>query len=303
MRKKINIFVASLIFATILWGSISLSDVYYTNINVKLALTNLPQGYSTGTTLPEKINVRVRGQGWKLLSINVGPETEFRVALDKDSGSHSVNLTKYLETNRLLFSDVEIIKIYPDSINFFVERVITKKLQVVSGLDLNFKPGYGLASEIIFKPDSIFVSGPVTYLKEMNAIRTESKTFTSLDSKIETEIGFPRLQGFSFSTNIIDAQIDVQRIVDDQFEEILVEVIDMPVGKEVVLLPNKISIQVRGGIDILGKLKPNHFKAYVKYQTLVQDSTGSVKPEISLPKNVTLQYTKPDRLRYVIRSF
>lgn len=303
MRKKINIFVASLIFATILWGSISLSDVYYTNINVKLALTNLPQGYTTGTTLPEKINVRVRGQGWKLLSINVGPETEFRVALDKDSGSHSVNLTKYLETNRLLFSDVEIMKIYPDSINFFVERVITKKLQVVSGLDLNFKPGYGLASEIIFKPDSIFVSGPLTYLKGMNAIRTESKTFTSLDSKTETEIGFSKLQGFSFSTNIVDAQIDVQRIVDNQFEEILVEVIDMPIGKEVVLLPNKISIQVRGGIEILGKLKPNQFKAYVKYQTLVQDTTGSVKPEISLPENITLQYTKPDRLRYVIRSF
>ena len=80
MRKKINIFIASFIFATILWGSISLSDVYFTNVDVKLALVNLPQGYTIGTPLPEKINVRVRGQGWKLVSINVGPETEFRVA-------------------------------------------------------------------------------------------------------------------------------------------------------------------------------------------------------------------------------
>lgn len=303
MRKKINIFIASLIFAAILWGSISLSGIYYTNIDVKLALINLPQGYTTGSKLPDKLNVRVKGQGWKLLSINVGPETVFRVVLDRDSGNYNINLTKYLETNRSLFSDLEIIKINPDSINFFVEKIITKKLQVISGLDLDFKPGYGLASEIIFNPDSVVVSGPLSYLRRMNAISTDSKSLTALDSKTETEISLPKLQGFSFSSNVVDTKIDVQRIVDKQFDEIVVEVIDMPAGKDVVLLPNKISIQVRGGIEILGKLKPDQFKAYVKYQTLVQDTIGSVEPEISLPKNVTLQFTKPDRLRYIIRSF
>lgn len=303
MRKKINIFIASLIFAIILWGSISLSDVYYTNVDVKLALINLPEGYTTGTQLPEKIVIRVRGQGWKLLSINVGPETEFRVTLDKDSGSYRLNLEKYLETNRLLFSDIDIIKIYPDTINFFVERILTKKLPVVSGLELDFKPGYGLATDILLNPDSVLVSGPVSYLRKMEAIQTESSTFTSLDGKTQTEIGFPKMQGFSFSSNSVEATIDVQRIVDKQFEDIPVEVIDLPDGKEVVLLPNKIGIQVRGGIEILGKLKPGQFNAYVKYLTLVRDTTGSVKPEISLPKNVTLQFTKPDRLRYVIRSY
>ncbi|MBK9099633.1 MAG: hypothetical protein IPM14_16290 [bacterium] len=303
MRKKINIFIASLVFATILWGSISLSDVYYTNVDVKLALLNLPEGYTTGTQLPEKIVIRVRGQGWKLLSINVGPETEFRVTLDKDSGNYRLNLEKYLETNRLLFSDIDIIKIYPDTINFFVERILTKKLPIVSGLELDFKPGYGLAMDVLLKPDSVLVSGPVSYLRKMEAIKTESRTFTSLDSKTQTEIGFPKMQGFSFSSNSVEATIDVQRIVDKQFEDIPVEVIDLPDGKEVVLLPNKIGIQVRGGIEILGKLKPGQFNAYVKYLTLVRDTTGSVKPEISLPKNVTLQFTKPDRLRYVIRSY
>lgn len=303
MRKKINIFIASFIFATILWGSISLSDVYFTNVDVKLALVNLPQGYTIGTPLPEKIIIRVRGQGWKLLSINVGPETEFRVALNKDSGSYSIDLNKYLETNRLLFSDVEIIRIYPDSIKFFVERAITKKLPIISGLKLDFKPGYGLASELLFNPDSIIVSGPLSYMRDLDGIKTEPKSFDMLDSKTEAEVNFPLMQGFSFNTNSVLVTVDVQRIVDKQLDDIQVEVIDLPAGKEVVLLPNKIGIQVRGGIEILGRVKPEQFSAYVKYQILVNDTTGSVKPELSLPKNVTLQYTKPDRLRYIIRSF
>ncbi len=104
-------------------------------------------------------------------------------------------------------------------------------------------------------------------------------------------------------SDLIEAVLDVQRIVDKQFDDIQVDVMDIPSGREVVLLPNKININVRGGIEILGKLKPGLFHAYVHYLNLVKDTTGSVVPEILLPRNVTLQYSKPDRLRYVIRSF
>ena len=303
MRKKLNIFIASVIFAVILWGSISLSDIYYTNVDVKLTLTNFPPGYTTGSQIPEEIKLRVKGQGWRLVSINVGPESEFKVSVGGDSGRQNISLYDYLESNRWLFSDVDIINIYPDSIKFFVERIISKKLLVTSGLNLEFKPGYGLASDIILKPDSIIVSGPVSILRPMMEIKTEGRSLGLLDSKTFTELNLPGMQGFEFNKNLIEVILDIQRIVDKQFDNVTVDVIDIPSGKEVVLLPNKIGFNVRGGIEILGKLQPEQFRAYIKYQTLVRDTTGSVTPELLLPKNITLQYLKPDRLRYVIRSF
>jgi len=292
-----------MIFSIILWGSISLSDSYYTNIEVKLSLINFPDGYTTGSNIPENIKLRVRGQGWRLVSINVGPETEFRVSVGGDSGKQHISLYNYLESNRWLLSDVDIINIYPDSLSFFVERKITRKLPVVSGLNLDFKAGYDLASEIILLPDSVIVQGPLSYLKSINEIKTEDKSLVSLDSKTITEVNLEKLTGFEYSTNLIEATLDVQRIVDKQFENIPVDVIDSPSGKEVVLLPNKISVNLRGGIEILGKLKEEQLRVYVKYKTLVDDTTGSVVPEIILPKNISLQFTNPNRLRYVIRSF
>ena len=303
MRKKINIFFASVIFAVILWGSISLSDYYYTNIDVKLTLTNFPEGYTTGSELPEKIKLRVRGQGWKLVSLNVGPESEFRISVAGDSGRQHLSLLNYLESNRWLISDVDIINLFPDSIKFNVERIITKKLPVVPELDLEFKPGYGLASDIKIKPDSVLVKGPFSYLKTMKEIKTSEMRISQLDSKTSTALNFPGRFGFEYSSNVVNVNLDVQRIVDRQFDGIFVDVTDVPAGKDVVLLPNKININVRGGIEILGKLNSDEFKAYVKYQTLFRDTTGSVAPELILPKNVTLQFSKPDRLRYVIRSF
>jgi hypothetical protein len=303
VRKKLNIFIASVIFAFILWGSISLSDMYYTNVDVKLALYNFPQGYTTGSQLPEKIKLRVKGQGWRLVSINIGPESEFRVSVDGDSGSQNVNLSNYLESNRWLLSDVEIINIFPDSLRFFVERIISRKLPVISGLGLEFKPGYGLASGIVLNPDSVVVSGPFSVLKTMKEIRTVDKSLSLLDSRTKLEVNLPVMNGIEYNANLIEMVLDIQRIVDKQFENITVDVIDIPQRKEVVLLPNKIGFNVRGGIEILGKLQPDQFRAYVRYQSLVQDTTGSVTPVLEMPKNVILQYLKPDRLRYVIRSF
>lgn len=303
MRKKIYIFVASIIFAVILWGAISLSDLYYTNIYVKLTITNFPQGYTTGSPVPEKIKLRVRGQGWKLVSLNIGPEAEFKVSVGGDSGRQQISLYNFIETNRWLLSDVDIINLYPDSIKFFVEKIISKKLLVTSGLGLEFKPGYGLATDIIFKPDSITVWGPKSLLSRMNEIRTIGSIPEPLDSRTATTVSLPSLRGFTYSSNSIEVILDVQRIVDKQFDNIPVIVLDKPSTREVVLLPNTVNVNIRGGIVILGKLKAEDFRAFVRYQNVVQDTTGSVSPEIILPKNVTLQFLKPDRLRYVIRSF
>ena len=113
----------------------------------------------------------------------------------------------------------------------------------------------------------------------------------------------PVLNGFTYNVSSVEVSLDVQQIVDKQFDDISVEVLNIPQGKEVVLLPNKFSINVRGGIEILGRLNKDQFQAHVKYQDLVRDTTGSVTPYIELPNNVTLQYLKPERLRYIIRSF
>lgn len=303
MRKKLNIFLASVVFSIVLWGSISLSDYYYTNIDVKLSLVNFPVGNTTGTLLPDKVKLRVKGRGWKLLSLNVGPESEFIVTSGKDSGWHTISLYNFLESNRWLLSDVDIINIQPDSLRFFVERTISKKLSLIPDLHLEFKPGYGLASDIILNPDSVMVTGPVSYLKPMKTIKTENKSFGPLDARTESEVGLPRINGFSFDANIIDVLLDVQKIVDKQFDNILVEVSGVPPGKEVVLLPNKIALNVRGGIEILGKLNENHFHASIRYEDLVRDTTGSIAPDIEMPKNVTIQYLKPERLHYIIRTF
>ncbi|MEE9449409.1 MAG: hypothetical protein V3V72_05090 [Ignavibacteriaceae bacterium] len=303
MRKKLYIFIAAVLFAIIFWGSISLSGSYYANIDVALKLFDFPDGYTTGSNLPDNVSIKLKGEGWKLVTLNIGAESEYRVSVESDSGLKYVNLYNNLANNRWILSETEVIDINPDTIAFFVERIVSKKVPVLVDLGLEFKTGYGLASNILVAPDSVIVSGPVSIMKDLKKISTVRKSLSSLDNKKVVNINLPKTTGITYNSKLIEVTLDVQRIVDKQFDNIPVDVLDVPQDISVVLLPNTVGCSVRGGVNVLGNLNEDQFKAYLFYSDIVSDTLGSVVPHLELPENTSLMFIKPERVRYIIKTF
>jgi hypothetical protein len=303
VKKNLHIIIASVIFSLILWGSVSLSKDYYVTIQLPVRITNFPEGYASGTRIPKIISIKIKGNGWKLIAVNLGTESEFQVPAGPDSGKKFINLYNYLSENQWLTSDMEVLEISPDTISFFVEKVIEKKLAVEPSLELNFSPGYGLASEIRINPESTLVTGPRSLLSSLKSIPTINRKFSNLDSRRTEIIELRNLPGMKYETGSIAVTLNVQKIVDKNFENLPVEVIDVPGDRDVVLLPNRVSIGVRGGIDILGRLNLDDFRAYVFYRDVVLDTIGSVTPRLETPQNIRLFFTRPERLRYIIKKF
>jgi hypothetical protein len=303
VKKNIPIIIVSLIFSFILWGSISLSKDYFVTIDVPIKIINFPDGYTTGTQLPEKVTMKIRGNGWKLIGVNLGSESQYLISAGWESGKKYVNLYNFLTDNQWLTSDMEVIDISPDTLSFFVEKITEKKVKIEPDLDLSFKAGYGLASEIEVYPESTNVLGAVSVLSSLNSVPTEKAKFTDLSNRIIEILKLKESLGMTYEVNSVTATIDVQKIVDKNFDNLLVEILDVPADRDVVLLPNRISVGVRGGIEILGKLTPDQFKAYVYYRDVVLDTLGSIEPRIIIPDNTTFLYMKPERLRYIIKKF
>ena len=118
MKKKIPIIIIAIIFSIILWGSISLSEEYYSNIEIPLKLIDFPKDYTLSSEIPERMTIKVKGAGWKLFSLNVGQDVSYNVSVNKDSGFINVNLIDYLTDNRWVISELEVIDINPGSISF-----------------------------------------------------------------------------------------------------------------------------------------------------------------------------------------
>lgn len=291
-----------MIFSIILWISISLSNDYYATVNVPVKLINLPRGYSTASMIPETISVKLKGKGWKLLGVNLTAKSEYNISVE-DSGKVSVNLFNYLAENQWLTTDIDVIDISPDSLTFLIEKDYMKKVEIISNLNLNFKPGYGLATPLIVFPDSTTIYGPGSVVKNLSTVFTIRKKFVDLDNQTVDYVSLENLPGVIYKDREVKVTMNVQKIVDKVFDNVLVRIIDLPVDRDVVLLPNRISVSVKAGIDILGKMEKDDIKAYINYKDVVLDTLGSVNPKIELPLNTGLEYIKPERLRYIIKKF
>ena len=303
MKKKIPLLIISIAFSVIIWGTISLSEEYYANVNVPLRVVGYPNGYTIGNEIPENITIKLRGIGWKLFSVNIGKDVTYNISVNGDSGFKQIKLMDHLTDNRWMLSELDIIDIVPNSLSFSIERRVKRKLPIVADLSLDFKVGYGLAKDVVLEPDSVVIDGPQSVVNSLTEIKTKEIRLSSLDKLTIKNIGFIYLPGTSYGTRFVSVNLDIQRIVDKQFDDIDVEVLDVPPDRAVILLPNKISCNVRGGIEILGKLEKDQFRAFVFYRDVVLDTLGNVIPHIEHPVNTTLKYIKPEGLRYIIKKF
>ncbi len=96
----------------------------------------------------------------------------------------------------------------------------------------------------------------------------------------------------------------MQRIVEKSFDNIKVEITDLPKDRNIILIPNNLECSLRGGINILGKINPNQILATVNYSDIVYDTTRKrYQPKIVIPKNTQLVFSKPVRLNYIIKKF
>ncbi|MCU0344378.1 MAG: CdaR family protein [Ignavibacterium sp.] len=303
MKHKIYIIIFSIVFSLLIWGSVTLSDQFYSNRDYDVKVINQPSGYTCGVFNPEKITLKLRAKGWQLLTIALGSQNEYLISADNDSGLITVDPMKEIDENNWLAAGVSVSEISPREISVIVEKIKFKKLKIEAESDISFSDGYGLASPIKVYPDSVLVSGPSSIINEISTIKTKPVKFSSADKKVKliTEIMEPK--GFSLEQSKVELTFDIQRIVQNTFKNIKVSINGLPNDRNVVLIPNYIDCNLRGGINILGKINPNEIIATIDYRDIVYDTLGSVQPNILIPQNTELVFSKPARLNYVIKKF
>ncbi|BDQ01700.1 hypothetical protein [Ignavibacterium sp.] len=303
MNKKIYIVIISVLFSITVWVSIALSDEYYSTYKLPIAIIDLPSGYSVGNNLPETITVRLKGDGWKLMSFELGSTEYFYVSVKGDSGVITANLLANVENNPWFTSGINILDINPKNIRIVVEPIVEKKLKIIPKLKLDFKEGYSLATQVLVEPDSVLIRGPGSVIKKMETYSTKEISLKNLDQKTNFIAELEELRGFETDLKFVNVTLDVQRIVENSINDIPVSVINKPENVDVILIPNTISCTFRGGVNILGKVSLNDIIATVDYNSVVNDTLGFVKPEIQSPENLNLLSVRPDKLKYVIKKF
>lgn len=303
MKKNLHIIIISSIFSVVIWVSISLSNEFFTTIRVPISIVNVPSGFGVASQLPENINIRVKGRGWKLFGLNFTGENEYLVSVDNNIGKQAVKLSNSILENPWLGSDLQLMDFSPSTIELEIEKQITAKIKVTPSIEFDFRTGYGLASPLTVMPDSVTITGAESLVKNIKSVLTEHIVLKGLEEKTSEYIPLTIERQLKSNVNVVRLNLDIQKIVDKEFNSIEVNVIGLPSDRDLVLLPNKVDVSLRGGIDFLSKFNNENINLFVNYSEILSDTSGSIVPQYIIPINTELLYIKPNRIRYIIKKY
>lgn len=303
MKKKIIPIILIILFSIILWGSVSLSDYYIETISFPIELTELPKNFSPSYISDKEVTLKLKAKGWDLAKLSLTNDYSFYISAHHRIGKYRVDLRNEIENNMWLTSSFSILEIIPPYIEYEIDKTFSKRVPIKQNFIIKFAEDYGLASDIIISPQEITILGPASILQNIDNVETDSTRFIDVNEKITTEVNIKPIEGVTFSANKCKVEFDVQKIVERSFDDIPVEIRNVPPSKGLNLFPSKVTVVLRGGISKLGRLTNDSIKVYVDFWSVLKNEEEMIEPTIEIPSFTELLDVKPKKLEYIIKQY
>jgi hypothetical protein len=311
--KRLFTFVAAVLFGILVWLGVAMRDQFQTVVHVPVTIADVPAGWAIRTAVPRSIEVKLRGDGWQVAALLLGPEPHLTFPLNPGlpygleiPDTKTLRVITFPEVvDRLsLRPGVQCVDVEPDSLFLALDRAGRKTVPVIPSCALSFREGYGQVGTVTSSPESVTVMGAESVLRGIESWKTAHVVFDGLKAPVDARVSLAEDLPYvlSLSTPDVRLQVNVQPFAEKIFNGLTVELMEAPTNREVILIPPKIDIIARGGIRQLATLDPVDFRVWVDYRAIVADSTGVIEPDVMGPAGVQVVSRRPERLQYVVRK-
>ena len=303
-NKKYHIVIASILFATLTWILVNLRYEYTVVKHFPVILENIKEGKALKHPIPQNVNVRFKGTGWSLVELYLLPVKNYSIDLSTVGSEDFIVTGRELAEHIKLPTELQPLDIKPDTMILALEDYKEKRVPVVTNIMVSFREGYGQVGPIHVVPESVVVGGAKSMIENISSWLTNFTRFDELRAPVDTDIPMDEPSTYSVKpmNHSVHLTIDVQPFAEKTFIGVPVTVLSVPQNREVIFIPPRMDVIVRGGIDRLSKLSNEDFKAAVNYQSLFQDSAASVVPNLTFPEEVNVISKKPEQFQYIIRK-
>jgi YbbR domain-containing protein len=303
MRRNIFISLNIFIVTVFLWLYVNLNLSYTHVINVPFKVKS---GKSQGVSseLPANLEVTLRGKGWGILKIIASGNLEYDLDLSSYKKDSRIDLAQNLGESVNLPSDVIVQSVSPGFIDVTFDNVITKMVRVKNNTSVVPKSGYTIVGSVKIEPDSVKITGAGSILGKIKYVQTEYSVFKDVNSDFSRVIKITDTLGsqISLEPRMVKVSYNVELSAEKTLQDVIVSVYDVPDDREVLIIPPRINLTVRGGVEELAKLNINDIKVGVDFKTIESDEQGFVEPYIELSDIFSLIKIEPQKFQYIIKK-
>ncbi len=303
MRKNIFILINTFVFSALLWIYVNLNLTYTYEISVPLSVrASKSQGVSN--ELPATLDVVLKGKGWSLVKIILTEKLQYYLDLTSYKKDVKVDLMQNTADALGLPADVNVINISPGYIDVSFDNIITKLVKVKNNTTVQTREGFTVIGGAVLKPDSVKLTGAGSLLAKIKFLQTEFIVFKDINTNISRDVRIIDSLGNQIKVEPVEINVSykVELSAEKTFEDIDVNVFGIPADKEVLIIPPKISITLRGGVEELSKLNSKDLNIGINYSQIESDDKGEIEPTIEISDLFTLIKAQPQRFQYIIKN-
>lgn len=302
MKKNFIVYIVSLIFAVFLWLYLTFNIFFTITLTVPVRVAN-SKTQILSNEIPEQLNVNLRAKGWDLLSLLYFKDPVYNLDISNLRRDTRIYTTQGISEKLSLPPDVTVLSIQPDTITVQFDNALARSVPVRNNLDIVLKPGYQIVGIPVITPDSVAVSGAASLISRIKYVSTEKRKFDNVSSDIRVDVRLIDTLGRSLQIepSIVTVYYKIELAAEKEFTDIDIEILNVPQDREVLLIPPKINLSLRGGVEQLSKLTPQDVRAVIDFTDIEKDTLGYMVPEINLPQKFQIISTAPDRFQYIIK--
>lgn len=303
MRKSLIIILNTFFFSLILWFYINMNLSYTYEISVPLNLKSAKtQGVSND--IPENVDITLRGKGWGILKLLAAKNLSVNIDISSYKNDAKIDLAQNLPDLLNLPPELSVIGINPSYIDVSFDNIVTRMVKVKNNTGITLMDGYTMIGGPRLNPDSVSVTGANSFVSKLKFVNTETVIFRDINAGITKQVRLLDSLGnnLKIDPKVITVSYRVELSAEKTFEDINVEIYGVPQDKEVLIIPPKISISLRGGVEVLSKLNPADIKVGVNFKTIENDEQGYIEPSIELSDELSVIKSEPQRFQYIIKK-
>ena len=290
--------------SVVLWLSLNFNQVYEIEKTVPVNF-RVSKPYSVSGNIPLNLEVKFRGVGWNLMRLFTSLNLEFNYEVSAKKKESFTILTKdYLRANLDLSQNLDIISVYPETLFVKVDTYEEKYVKLLPHMQINCREGYQVVGQPTLQPDSLKIGGSIELLRNINHLNTKHIVFDNVNAGISRNIFVSdSLSNLLWlSQNEVKLNVNIELTAEKDFENIEIKVPNVPDDKEVLLIPQNVTVQLKGGVNQLAQIENSRIIAKVDYFKILSDTTGSVAPYFEIPPGCVVIAVKPDIIQYVIKK-
>jgi len=274
-----------LILASIFWVLTKFSREFTSAMTAKVDYKYLPNTATLAKGNTDEINFDLTANGFEILFYKFKkPSLEIRVDdyYTEKKDSFSISKSELLRKLSGSFNKyMEVKNLSPDHLNVKLDPIVLKKVLVKAKTDISFKDGFKPIDDYIVKPDSITISGPKGKLENIDTVYTEVVSLKNIEKNISesVKIKSPSEDIVAIDPISVKFQWPVAEFSQGQFT-LPVEIVNLPPGMELKLVPERITVSFDVAIDDFGTLSADSFRVICDYSKRNKEENFML-PELS----------------------